>query len=115
MKKMCFSLFEFLFKKFVLLALLIYEIPAFVVLGYAMSAGGSAGGYNGLTTDYSPMFESWLAVVALLLLFIPGPLILCMGYPLIMVPYFATSYGLLYLYSRRCKHTQSPKGEIISV
>jgi hypothetical protein len=114
MKKMCLSLFEFLFKKFVLLVLLIYEIPAFAVLGYAMSAGSSAGKYSGLTTDYSPMFESWLAVVALLLLFIPGPLILCMEYPLIMVPYFTISYGLLYLYWRRCKHAQSPKGETLS-
>jgi hypothetical protein len=107
---MCLGLLELLFKKFVLLTLLIYEIPAFVVLGYAMSARPSAGGYSELTTDYSPMFETWMVIIALLLLFIPGPLILCIGYPLIIVPYFTISYGLLYLYWRRCKHTQNPKG-----
>jgi len=111
---MCLGLLELLFKKFVLLVLLIYEIPAFVVLGYAMSAGSSAGGYNGLTTDYSPMFESWVAIVALLLLFVPGPLILCIGYPLVIVPYFTISYGLLYLYWRRCKQTQSSKGALLA-
>jgi hypothetical protein len=103
---MCLSL---LTNKYFLLGLLIYWIPSIVVLVYALSAAPGPGGYYP-GTEYSPMFESWLAIIALLLLFIPGPLILAWAYPYFMIPYFAIGYGILYLYWRRCKQRALSSG-----
>ena len=104
---MCLGL---LFNKYFWLVLLIYWIPSFVVLAYALSAAPGSGRYSGeLTTDYSPMLESWLAIGALLLLFIPGPLILAWIYPYILIPYFTVAYGLLIFYYRRKQTKKSER------
>jgi hypothetical protein len=93
---------DLLLNKYFWLVLLIYWVPSFVLLGYAFSAVPSQGEYGDEpTSDYVPMLEIIFAILALLLLFIPGPLILACIYPYIMIPYFMIAYGSLILYYRR--------------
>lgn len=97
---MCLDL---LLNKYFLLGLLIYEIPSIVFLGYAFYAAPSQGGGYYPASEYNPMFEFILAIGALLLLFIPGPILLSRIYPHIMIPYFVIAYFLLYQYYKHEK------------
>jgi hypothetical protein len=105
--------FELLTNKFFILGLLIYWIPSIVVLGYALSVAHGLGGYYP-GTEYSPTFEFFSAIIALLLLFIPGPILLARAYPSIMIPYFIIAYGLLYFYYRHEKEKRLKKKQCIS-
>jgi hypothetical protein len=98
---MCLSLLR---NKFFLFGSLIYFLPSLVVFGYFIAVmPRNEGGYDSDSTDYSPLFDLVFGVSMLVLLVVGLPILLLVPYWFIMIPYFAVSYGLLYLYWKRFK------------
>jgi hypothetical protein len=105
---MCPSLLR---NRFFLLGSLIYFLPSLVVFGYFFAVmPRNGGGYYSDSADYSQLFDLVFGVTMLVLLVVGLPLLLFVPYWFIVIPYFAFSYGLLYLYWKRFKH-KGPKGQ----
>lgn len=103
---MCLSLLK---NRFFLFGSLIYFLPSLVVFGnFLTMMPRNEGGYDSDSTDYSPLFDLVFGVTMLVMLVVGLPLLLFVPYWFIMVPYFAFSYGLLYLYWKRFKQ-KNPK------
>jgi hypothetical protein len=103
---MCLSVLR---NKFFLLGSLTYFLPSLVVFGYFLAVvPRNGGGYYSDSTDYSPLFDLVFGITMLVLLVVGLPLLLFVPYWFIMIPYFAFSYGLLYLYWKRFKQ-KNPK------
>ncbi|MCD6446308.1 hypothetical protein J7L49_05940 [Candidatus Bathyarchaeota archaeon] len=96
---------ELLTNKFFLLGLLIYCLPtvSFLIYLTATMPQQPGGYYNVHPTEYSPMFEMVFGLMVLLLAFLAFPIGALIGYPYIMIPYFAVAYYLLYRYYKHEK------------
>jgi hypothetical protein len=98
------DLLDVLFNKYLWLVLLIYVAPTILFLAYIFYTTPTGSGYQGgLTTDYSPMFESIFGLIVLIWIFIYFPMLAVqhLAFGWIIIPYFIVAYGLLYWYYRR--------------
>ena len=104
---MCLSLLR---NRFFLFGSLIYFLPSLVVFSYFFAVmPRNGGGYDSDSAEYSPLFDLVFGVTMLILLVVGLPLLLFVPYWFIMIPYFAFSYGLLYLYWKRFKQKNPNK------
>jgi hypothetical protein len=103
-ERMCLSLLK---NKFLIVGLLIYLVPGFAFWGYVLETtpthnnDDSSGG----------IIDMW---AVLFILFFIGtsfaiPVILLIFQWWYMIPYFVVSYGLLYLYWKKCKQKENSR------
>jgi hypothetical protein len=86
-------------------------MPSLVFFGYVLATmPRNEGGYYYPSTEYSPLFELVFGISVLVFFFFAFPIILLISQWWYMIPYFTVSYGLLYLYWRRCKQRASSSG-----